>query len=763
MKNYKLVIISLTILIILSGVFAANKANAVGKIVLPEDSTVTLKHRPFWSGFNNQFGLAEPKWKSLGFTKNTSINTKFNLGKFDKGTELIFFIKNGDGVIFKTGPGSRNPDNKVHARIQRVEPLVWKVSFEDLWNLGDKDFNDVQFTVVATPISKPTPPPPPPTPTPAPIVDIRANNSNGPITIPYNSSANLTWTSSNANSCYASGNWSGTKSTSGSSSTGNLTYSKSYTITCTGTGGSASDSVTVNTSSSPTPAPIVDIRANNSNGPITIPYNSSANLTWTSSNANSCYASGNWSGTKSTSGSSSTGNLTYSKSYTITCTGTGGSASDSVSINLENQEEPELSISKSVSKTHNIRVDDILTFTINYKNEFNSRVTNVELYDDYNEFYLDIYDAEDGYISSGRITWYLGTLNAKESGTKTFRVYVKDNLPSTTTTYIYNKAVIDSNETPPKESNTVSMIITEGNVDVDIKANGSNGPVTIPNNSSANLSWTSENADYCYAYGDWSNSKSTHGSQTTGNLTSNKTYTITCYNNGKSASDLVRVNIGNLGLDFLSADKKVRNVSDGTSWTDSIFADPDELISFSIKVKAEGGSSIYRNVIIRDQLPDKIMYKGNLKINNVSSYGNILSGLNIGDLYSNQEKTITFDAQIRGKEFFTSGQTYLVNTVYVSADNISSYSDTAGTTVNKQAMAGITTIITGLTDNILLDSLIIPLAIALIIVWIFKSRVINFQEWLDLRKQRYQGYCSKRLLQFKIARIKSKELWRKIK
>ena len=676
MKNYKLVIISLTILIILSGVFAANKANAVGKIVLPEDSTVTLKHRPFWSGFNNQFGLAEPKWKSLGFTKNTSINTKFNLGKFDKGTELIFFIKNGDGVIFKTGPGSRNPDNKVHARIQRVEPLVWKVSFEDLWNLGDKDFNDVQFTVVATPISKPTPPPPPPTPTPAPIVDIRANNSNGPITIPYNSSANLTWTSSNANSCYASGNWSGTKSTSGSSSTGNLTYSKSYTITCTGTG---------------------------------------------------------------------------------------GSASDSVSINLENQEEPELSISKSVSKTHNIRVDDILTFTINYKNEFNSRVTNVELYDDYNEFYLDIYDAEDGYISSGRITWYLGTLNAKESGTKTFRVYVKDNLPSTTTTYIYNKAVIDSNETPPKESNTVSMIITEGNVDVDIKANGSNGPVTIPNNSSANLSWTSENADYCYAYGDWSNSKSTHGSQTTGNLTSNKTYTITCYNNGKSASDLVRVNIGNLGLDFLSADKKVRNVSDGTSWTDSIFADPDELISFSIKVKAEGGSSIYRNVIIRDQLPDKIMYKGNLKINNVSSYGNILSGLNIGDLYSNQEKTITFDAQIRGKEFFTSGQTYLVNTVYVSADNISSYSDTAGTTVNKQAMAGITTIITGLTDNILLDSLIIPLAIALIIVWIFKSRVINFQEWLDLRKQRYQGYCSKRLLQFKIARIKSKELWRKIK
>jgi hypothetical protein len=84
----------------------------------------------------------------------------------------------------------------------------------------------------------------------------------------------------------------------------------------------------------------VDIKANGLDGPITIPYNSSAKLTWTSQNANSCTASGAWSGTKSTSGSESTGNLTSCKTYNITCSGPEGSASDSVTINISENNPP---------------------------------------------------------------------------------------------------------------------------------------------------------------------------------------------------------------------------------------------------------------------------------------------------------------------------------------------------------------------------------------------------------------------------------------
>ena len=97
----------------------------------------------------------------------------------------------------------------------------------------------------------PPPPAPPAPPAPIPTVDIKANNSDGPITISYNTSANLTWNSSNADSCHASGDWLGVKSTSGTEATGNLTAVKTYTISCTGPGGSASDSVTINAGQPP--------------------------------------------------------------------------------------------------------------------------------------------------------------------------------------------------------------------------------------------------------------------------------------------------------------------------------------------------------------------------------------------------------------------------------------------------------------------------------------------------------------------------------
>ena len=84
------------------------------------------------------------------------------------------------------------------------------------------------------------------TPNCPPTADIKANGSDGPITIPYNTSATISWTSSNASSCTVSPPGLGWSGTFGAHSTGNLTSSKTYTLTCTGPGGSASDSVTVN-------------------------------------------------------------------------------------------------------------------------------------------------------------------------------------------------------------------------------------------------------------------------------------------------------------------------------------------------------------------------------------------------------------------------------------------------------------------------------------------------------------------------------------
>jgi len=64
-------------------------------------------------------------------------------------------------------------------------------------------------------------------------VDLKANSSDSTITVNYRSYVNLSWNSSNAASCWASGDWSGNKSNSGSESI-QLNSVKTYTfgLTC---------------------------------------------------------------------------------------------------------------------------------------------------------------------------------------------------------------------------------------------------------------------------------------------------------------------------------------------------------------------------------------------------------------------------------------------------------------------------------------------------------------------------------------------------
>ena len=83
----------------------------------------------------------------------------------------------------------------------------------------------------------------------------------------------------------------------------------------------------------------------------------SLSLTWSSTNATSCTASGAWSGTKATSGSQSISPTTTS-TYTLSCTGAGGSSSQSVTP----------TVYKAGDATHNGSVDvfDLSTLLSNY-------------------------------------------------------------------------------------------------------------------------------------------------------------------------------------------------------------------------------------------------------------------------------------------------------------------------------------------------------------------------------------------------------------
>jgi hypothetical protein len=66
----------------------------------------------------------------------------------EAGEELVFAIRVTQGGvtrIYKMGPGSRNPDNVVHAAVNDNGDGTFTVGFEDAFGGGDRDYNDNRF------------------------------------------------------------------------------------------------------------------------------------------------------------------------------------------------------------------------------------------------------------------------------------------------------------------------------------------------------------------------------------------------------------------------------------------------------------------------------------------------------------------------------------------------------------------------------------------------------------------------------------------
>ena len=346
-----------------------------------------------------------------------------------------------------------------------------------------------------------------------PTVDIKANNSDGPITIQSGTQANLAWTSSNAISCQASsGPWFGVKPLNSSEATQVLFQPATYTITCQNSvGQTAIDSVTVNIQQQPQ-NPSVDIKANGSDNPSTIPYNSAANLSWTSANATTCFASGGpWSGTKPLNSSEASVSLTQTTTFGITCVGTNNqNVSDTVTVPVGTQ---------TLNPTVDIKANNSDgPISIQSGTQANLAWTSS--------------NATSCQASSG--PWFgVKPLNSSEATQVLFQ--------SVTYTITCQNSVGQT----ANDSVTVNIQPQTQNPSVDIKANGSDGPVNVAYNSSATLSWTSANTTSCSASGgSWSGSRGLNDSESTGNLTQSRTYSITCQNSaGQTANDSVTVNV----------------------------------------------------------------------------------------------------------------------------------------------------------------------------------------------------------------------------
>ena len=321
------------------------------------------------------------------------------------------------------------------------------------------------------------------TPTPVPTVSLTASLT----TIDAGQSTTLTWTSTDAASCTAAGAWSGTLAASGSQSTGALSSNANFALTCTGPGGTSapvSAVVTVN------PLPTATLTA----APGAVALGGTSSLTWSSTDANSCTASGGWNGTLGLSGTQMTVPITTTTVYSLVCTGAGG-ATAPVSATVALIPPPSAMLTATPSSVASGQAAVL---------SWNSA----------------------GATSCSASGAWSGMLTA--SGTQS-----TGPLSSAAT---YSLSCIGPGGVSTLASVTVSILPLPA---VTLTAS----PPAVTAGNAATLQWTSTDATSCTASGAWSGAVSVNGTQSTGPLSAATAYSLSCSGPGGTSSASATVSV----------------------------------------------------------------------------------------------------------------------------------------------------------------------------------------------------------------------------
>ncbi len=219
-------------------------------------------------------------------------------------------------------------------------------------------------------------------------------------------------------------------------------------------------------------------------------------------------------------------------------------------------------------------------------------------------------------------------------------------------------------------------------------------------------------------------------------------------------------NSGSTTSNTLNVIQQVRNLSSGQSgFSSSVSANPLDTVMYMITIQSNGNQEV-NNVYIRDILPSNLIYKNNQIVSGANNYsGDITSGINFGTITPYQTITITYQAQVAGAANFAYGTTTLTGNISVTGSNLNYNPITpASVFVTRTAVYGVSSISTGLTNNFLTDSFLLPLIIVLTGIWILKSGLFfGIEKWIDIKKRERKNYKSEKELISRISQIQKTE------
>ena len=288
----------------------------------------------------------------------------------------------------------------------------------------------------------------------------------------------------------------------------------------------------------------IDLFGNGNGGIINSSSGSPVTLTWSSTVANSTSGTGFSTGGATYNSSGVTVSPTTNTTYTINGVGSGGNCSDSVTVNITTTGNPAPGVDvKGNGSDGPVRLAAGESLTVSWTS---SNAQSCEFISPFTS----------GVNTSGDATYGPGHSYYPSTSGTTYTVSCRN---TNTSAITQDSVVVYAFTLSGPQATTV-----------DLRANGSNGPVFIQSGAEVTLSWTTTgNPSSCTASSDpvnsnWSGSRSEFGgSQSSGPITSsqNTRFTITC----DSATDSVEVGLNGQQspLSYVIVSATPRNITSG--------------------------------------------------------------------------------------------------------------------------------------------------------------------------------------------------------
>jgi Domain of unknown function (DUF4114)/PEP-CTERM motif len=150
--NFKKIVVGLALLATSSAVMAAQPrayelAPSTSKLFAATAGEVILTFLSKTASYSSDLYL---QGTSDAILNNQTVlsGTQYSLGSFEAGAELAFtmFVK-PSGFAYYTGAASINPDSFIHAAYDITSGQTLNIGFEDMHNGGDKDYDDLVFSL----------------------------------------------------------------------------------------------------------------------------------------------------------------------------------------------------------------------------------------------------------------------------------------------------------------------------------------------------------------------------------------------------------------------------------------------------------------------------------------------------------------------------------------------------------------------------------------------------------------------------------------